>query len=359
MDFIGPFPEAKGFNYLWVVICRMTSMVHLIPVHTTMTAVQLSWIYKREIVQLHGLPNSIVSDRDSKFMSKWWRELHRILGAKLLMSTSFHPQMDGQTERANRNIGQIFRTVIRQDQKDWVDRVDLTEFAINASIAETTKFALFELNGGYMPSMKEICSDEAIPRGIRSFTETALQNLADVHNAIIETHVFQTSHTNAHRKSEPDIVEGTLMYLSTKNLNLPKERARKLCPKFVGLWKVIKAWPETSMYELELPTALRERRIHPKFHVSLLWPYNASNDTLFPNWIQPEPYDFGTDDNQEWFVDEILGHHWDGRDLELEVRWSLGDTTWEPLANCKDLAALDRYLELQGIKRPAQLARRC
>jgi len=111
-------------------------------------------------------------------------------------------------------------------------------------------------------------------------------------------------------------------------------------------------------YELKLPTALRECRIHPKFHVSLLQPYNASNNALFPNRMQPEPYDFRALDDQEWFVDKILSHRWDGRDLNLEVRWSLSDTTWEPLANCKDLAALDRYLELQGIKRPAQLARR-
>jgi hypothetical protein len=62
MDFIGPFPESKGFNYLWVVICRMTSMVHLIPVHTKIMAMELSWVYHREIVCLHGLPSSIVSD---------------------------------------------------------------------------------------------------------------------------------------------------------------------------------------------------------------------------------------------------------------------------------------------------------
>jgi len=212
----------------------MTSMVHLIPVHTTMTAVQLSWIYKWEIVWLHSLPNSIVSDCDSKFMSKWWHELHHVLGVKLLMSTSFHPQMDGQMEHANRNIGQIFWAVIQYDQKDWVDRVDLTEFMINVSIAEMMKFAPFKLNGGYMPSMmKEICSDEAILRGIRLFTEAALQNLADVHDAIIEAHVFQTSCTNARRKNKPEIVKGMLVYLSTKNLNLPNGRARKLRPKFV------------------------------------------------------------------------------------------------------------------------------
>ena len=136
----------------------------------------------------------------------------------------------------------------------------MTEFAINASIAETMKFVPFELNGGYMPSMiKEIWPDNAIPKGIRAFAEIALQNLAEAHDAIIEARVFQTSRTNVRRKDEPEIVKGLLVYLSMKNLNLPKGRARKLCPKFVGPWKVVRAWLETLTYELELPTALRER----------------------------------------------------------------------------------------------------
>src|SRR5258705_11614155 len=101
MDFVGPFPKVNGLNYLWVIICRLTSMVHLIPTHTSITARDLSWKYLREMGWLHGLPSSIVSDRDSKFMLKWWREIHCLLGMKLTMSTLFHPQMDGQTERAN------------------------------------------------------------------------------------------------------------------------------------------------------------------------------------------------------------------------------------------------------------------
>jgi hypothetical protein len=112
MDFIGPFPKSKGFNYLWVIICRMMSMVHLIPIHTRMKASELSWIYRREIVHLHGLPSSIVSNRDSKFTSKWWRELHKTLGTKLLMSMSFHPQTDGQIKCANCSVGQIFCTIV-------------------------------------------------------------------------------------------------------------------------------------------------------------------------------------------------------------------------------------------------------
>ena len=109
---------------------------------------------------------------------------------------------------------------------------------------------------------------------------------------------------------------------------------------------------------MELPTALQDRRINPVFHVSLLRPYNASNDALFPNRVHPEPYDFRVPEDHEWFVDELLGHRWNGGDLEFEVRWSLGDMTWEPLENCRDLEALDRYLELQGVKRPDRLARR-
>jgi len=359
MDFVGPFPESKGFNYLWVIICRMTSMVHLIPVHTKMTASELSWIYMREIVRLHGLPSSIVSDRDSKFTSKWWRELHKVLGARLLMSTSFHPQTDGQTERANRNVGQIFRTVVRPDQKDWVAKVDMTEFAINASVSETTRYAPFELNGGFMPSMiRELRSSEVIVKGIKSFAADALQNLAAAHDAIIEARVLQAHTANKKRGDEPAYAVGDLVYLSTKNLNMPKNRARKLCPKFIGPYRVLSAHKEKSTYTLELPVALQSRRIVPKFHASLLRPYHASSDTMFPNRAQPEPYDFGAADDQEWFVDELLGHRWTNGKLEYEVRWSLGDTTWEPHEECKRLEALDRYLELQGVKRPSQLPKR-
>ena len=75
---------------------------------------------------------------------------------------------------------------------------------------------------------------------------------------------------------------------------------------------------------------------------------------IFPNRAQPKPYDFGTPDDQEWFVNEIIGHHWENS-LEFYVWWSLGNMTWEPLSSCKDLEAFNCYLELQGVKCLAQL----
>ena len=359
MDFIGPFPEVNGFNYLWVIICRLTSMVHLIPTHTTITAKELSWKYLREIVRLHGLPSSIVSDRDSKFTSKWWRELHRLIGTKLTMSTSFHPQTDGQTERANRNIGQILRTAVRPDQKDWIEKIDMVEFAINSSVSKSTGYAPFELNNGYMPQMlKEFRDNGMTNKGIMEFAARAKTNIAAAHDAVIEARTFQTFHANKKRGEDIAAKEGDLVYLSTKNFNLPKNRARKLCPKYIGPYKISGTIPEKSTYTLELPTALQERRIHPTFHESLLKPYYPSYDSVFPNRLQPEPYDFGVTDDHEWFVDEIIGHRWKGKKVEYEVRWSLGDTTWETHANCNQLAALDRYLELHGIDNHSKLPRR-
>jgi len=166
IDFIGPFLEVNGYNYLWVVICRMTSMVHLVPVNTKTTVSQLSTIY----VQLHRLPSLIICNQDPKFMSTWWCELHRIMGTKLLMSTSFHPQTDGATERANRSIGQRFQALIKPDQKNWVEKSPMIEFAINSSIGNTMGLAPFKINYEYMPAMmREMRTMERTPPGVNMF----------------------------------------------------------------------------------------------------------------------------------------------------------------------------------------------
>ena len=107
------------------------------------------------------------------------------------MSTLFHPQMDGATERANRSIGQMFRSLIKPDQKDWVHRCPMIEFAINLSVGNATKLAPFEINCGYMPTMlREVKASKRIPPGIRTFVQNALQNMTLVHDTLIEMRVL-------------------------------------------------------------------------------------------------------------------------------------------------------------------------
>jgi hypothetical protein len=101
IDVMGPLLRSNDYDYHKVIINRLTSQVHLVPTTTMVTTKGIAWLFLKEIVWLHGVPDSIVSDRDSKFTSIFWCELQRLMGTKLLMSTTFHPQRDGATDRAN------------------------------------------------------------------------------------------------------------------------------------------------------------------------------------------------------------------------------------------------------------------
>src|ERR1700683_1503520 len=284
-----------------------------------MTMTDLAWFYIRDIIRLHGMPELIVSDRDSKFTSRFWRELHRSLGTKLLMSTSFHPQTDGHSERVIRSIGQILCSTVSLDQKDGLPRIPLVEFALNSSINSSSGFAPFELNYSYMPRMTPFPSDDIKYRGVKEFAQRAHANIEMAHDAIIEARVSATYQATRHRAEEKSFQIGDMAYLSTVNLNLPKRRARKLVPKYIDPFKVTNVFPESSNYELELSEELIARRIYPKFHISLLRPFEPNDNVIFPSRESNAFYDFGMPDDDEWLVDEIVGHRFVRKSIEFNV----------------------------------------
>ena len=132
-------------------------------------------------MRLHGVPKSIVLDHDTKFTSTFWCELHRLMGTKLLMSTAFHPQMDGATERANHSIGQILR-IVNDDQKDWAAKCPMVEFVLNSA---TTGFAPFELNQGYIPQIRMPMLFGTTFKGVKQFTLQVKWDIMVAHDAII------------------------------------------------------------------------------------------------------------------------------------------------------------------------------
>jgi hypothetical protein len=113
---------------------------------------------------LHGLPKSIVSDCNTKFTSKFWKELHRLLGVKLKLTTTFHLEGDGQAKQMIQNIIQIIRASVRPDQHDWALKIPLPEFAINSSINKSMGYAPFELIYGVMPHMVVDVPHTNLPR---------------------------------------------------------------------------------------------------------------------------------------------------------------------------------------------------
>ena len=248
--------------------------------------------------------------------------------------------------------------MVSPDQLDWVEKIPLVEFAINSATSASTGFATFELNYGYLPrSIAGIPTDTKFA-GVREFAERARAIMEMAHDALIESRVYQTHQANKHRQGEPDFEVGSKVYLSTKNLSVPKGCARKLVPKYIGPYEVIEAFPGTSNYTLELPEDLAKRGIHPTFHVSLLRPHVPNDDNAYPHRESSTFYDVGNDEEKEWLVDEIVGHKWENNKVLFHVRWTLGDTTWEPYNNCSKLAALDEYLTLHGVKNWRALPKR-
>src|SRR6266550_3718977 len=153
MDFIVGLPESNGYTQIWVVVDRLTKMAHFIPmiIKDKSQAKDLAMTFAREVWRLHGLPADIVSDRGSVFISGFWRELMEHLGVELKMSTAFHPQTDGQTERINQVLETYLRHYTNFQQDDWADLLPLADHAYNTATAETTKVSPFFANYGYNP----------------------------------------------------------------------------------------------------------------------------------------------------------------------------------------------------------------
>src|SRR5436853_3918107 len=110
MDFIVGLPESAGYTKIWVIVDRFSKMAHFIPLTTEVPIERLALMFLKEIWRYHGLPESIISDRDSRFTSKFWTSLMKLLGVKLNVSTAFHPETDGQTERVNQTLEQYIRS---------------------------------------------------------------------------------------------------------------------------------------------------------------------------------------------------------------------------------------------------------
>jgi hypothetical protein len=152
MDFILGLPKSKwGRDSIFVVVNRFSKMTHFIPFHKTDDVTNIADLFFREIVRLHGVLKSIVSDRDVKFLSYFWKVLWGKLGTKLLLSITCHSQTDGQTEVVNWTLIQLLRVAIQKNLKNWENCLSFIEFAYNRSVQFTTEFSPFKIVYGFNP----------------------------------------------------------------------------------------------------------------------------------------------------------------------------------------------------------------
>lgn len=145
MDFIvGLPPTVRKHDSIWVIVDRLTKSAHFIPVHTKYSSKKYVELYIARILCLHGVPETIVSDRGTQFVNRFWKQLHASLGTTLIRSSAYHPQTDGQTERVNQVLEDMLRACVFIEGKNWDDHLPLVEFSYNNSYQESLKMSPFE-----------------------------------------------------------------------------------------------------------------------------------------------------------------------------------------------------------------------
>src|SRR3954469_19917621 len=161
MDFICGLPRSRnGYEAVWVVVDRLTKNAHFLAMNMTDSLEKLSKLYMQEIVRLHGVPKSIVSDRDPRFTSGFWKGLQKALGTQLRLSTSNHPQTDGQSERTIQILEDMLPPCVMDIRGSWKDHLPLVEFAYNNSFQSSIGMAPYEALYG-RPCRSSLCWVEA------------------------------------------------------------------------------------------------------------------------------------------------------------------------------------------------------
>ncbi|KAK1641633.1 hypothetical protein QYE76_059438 [Lolium multiflorum] len=258
MDFVLGLPRTKhGHDSIFVVVDRFSKMAHFIPCHKSDDASHIASLFFREVVRLHGIPASIVSDRDVKFMSYLWKSLMAKFGVKLLFSSSSHPQTDGQTEVVNRSLSTLLRTLVKTNLKSWEDCLPHAEFAYNRAKHSTTSRSPFMIVYGFEPpTALDILPLPLHERTNMDFDErtTAMKKLHEETRATIQEHVLRQANRLNAKKKERVFEEGDLVWIHLRKERFPQERNSKLKPRGDGPFKVLKRI-NNNAYVIDIPTS--------------------------------------------------------------------------------------------------------
>jgi hypothetical protein len=340
MDFITKLPISEGQDTILTITDHDCSKAALLfPCTETITAEGVALLYAKHVFPHYGIPSKVISDRDTRFTSEFWTTLCQKLGIKRNLSTAFHPQTDGQSERTNQWTEQYLRIFGNAMQTDWANWLPMAQYTHNAWINETTKQIPFKLLIGIVPRTHQREQPD---------DDTRLQRMFEIRKAADEaiTKAQELMTKNQRLTYKPFHIDDQV-WLEGTNLKTTHPTA-KLAPKRYGPFRVTNKVSDV-VYQLELPP---QWKIHNVFHAGLLTPY-VETELHGKNYSDPPPDII--DGQPEYEVEEIIGSRRVGakKTLQYKVRWkgySQAHDSWEPSAAIKAPRLIKQY-QLTALKK--------
>jgi hypothetical protein len=334
-NFIVKLPESQGNDSILVVCDRFSKMAHFIPTTEMTTAKGLAKLFRDNVWKLHGLPESIISDRGPQFTAEFMKELNSMLGIQTKLSTAYHPQTDGQTERINQDLEQYLRSFIDHRQLDWPEWLATAEFSYNNKVHSATKETPFKVNTGYHPRMGVDIRRKGNHLTAEEFAKVMKEQHEETQAALKKAQDDMRRYADRERGEAPEYKEGDKVLLSTKDLVFKERPTQKLMEKFIGPYEIEKVVSRNAV-KLKLPNSIK---IHLVVNVSRIVLYQPQIEGQQTKPAAPVEIE----GEQEWEVEKVLNAKWFRGKKRYLVRWKgfmAEADSWEPeenLGNAKEL----------------------